>query len=1425
MKKLKEYNVSTLFLSCCILSGLIFPILFNLLDISSYNNSINDSDNLFIYSSNGREYKAKYITAQDVEEMKQDIDTQTLTPRSESNVIIDGHGTGYNINPDDLESLVGKVSLLDVIPKADQKYRATADLSTEIYFPAVGDQGSQGSCSAWANAYYAYGYLEAKDYGWDASSGNPDYLLSPAWAYNIVSAYDYGSIPYEVAQVLLDWGVPTLSAMPYDDSDVDSWGDETAWRQAPYHRPLDYTLITYTGPATIDLMKSLITSGVPVTIGIDAYQFSIGLDEVTMDFILSSDEYDSTSLNHAQCLVGYDDVITEGSDVGAFRVVNSWGDTWMDNGYYWLTYDAFAEFAGLSGQVIMYIEDRIDYNPNIIATWEFSSAPTRMDDIITLGVGPHNNPLNSMIPLYDNDVNNLFPDFMALDISDFYSYYTIDNNVFFFLEVGLSDTTGIISSFRLERYLGGVLQEISKESPDVPKSTPGYVNGTFKIFLHELRVVLEVPTDPMIYYSYQIEATVINNGGSDESSVYFELLLNSIVVDSITIPSLLSGTNATISYIWTPTEYDLYNFTAQTPPISGEDYPSNNVATELLPILGPIFFDDFETGLSKWVSSTGLWHLTDGSSIWSDPYHSPTHSMWFGNESTGNYDTGFRESGDLISIPINLASTGFASLEFYHWREGEGYGYDESLVYISTNGVNWNLIYANDISYTAPWEKVSVDISAYVGYPSVQLRFTFDTYDAIMNDYRGWLIDDVAIMGTGVVIPHNLRVILEVPENPEISKSYNINATVTNIGSSDETNINLFLYENGILGDSLYIANLLSGSSQTINYFWMPTSYGDYNFTAFAPPVSGEGLTYDNLVTKFVHLHEVILFDGMYLNYNFNLANIYIGPTQVLYTQISGSKFHALWEGVLSGLPLINHWDVDTQTRIMENGGGNFYFGDNSHTPIWTFTDISISDLVYIAVDGEGDHTFLVSGDIIYDIPYFGPVEAWVLEDLTLPGGIAYYEKSTGILIKGTFGYAGGMYNYTFDLTDTNALLNRIVFDHDLRVNLGTPSYCELYNTYTISATIINTGTNDETGVDLFLYLDEVIIDSVHISSLTSGSSQTIDYSWTPMDYGDYNFTAYAPPVTGETYTSDNRKTKIIPLHKTILFEGMFLNYSFTLWGESYPLEYLYSYVSDGIFHVDYSLYVGGLPQTGYWDVNSQTRVMTNSYGGISFGSGTHTPLWIFTDISLSDVIAIAVDAEGDHNFIVSDEVTYDLPGFGSVDAWVLEDSTVPGGFALYEKITGILLNGTFFFSGGANNYSFELFNTNVFVKSLTVALPDSSSSCAVGTSEDICWTSHGLIYNVKIELYKDDAFVMVISSNTPNDGLYSWAIPSNLATSNKYQIKISDVADPSVSDFSEYFEIKASEGGISGYNIIFFVTILGVFSLIVTLRKKRKST
>ena len=158
-----------------------------------------------------------------------------------------------------------------------------------------------------------------------------------------------------------------------------------------------------------------------------------------------------------------------------------------------------------------------------------------------------------------------------------------------------------------------------------------------------------------------------------------------------------------------------------------------------------IFEDDFESGLSKWNSISGYWNLTNTSTSWPPPWnpcHSPTHSMWFGDNTTGTYDNGTSPAwGYLISIPIDLSSVDNAYLEFYHWKDVED-GWDFSYVQISNDSINWNNIYTNWIDIS-PWERVNLDISSYCGNNSVRISFYFNTWDPIANNFRGWLVDDV----------------------------------------------------------------------------------------------------------------------------------------------------------------------------------------------------------------------------------------------------------------------------------------------------------------------------------------------------------------------------------------------------------------------------------------------------------------------------------------------------------------------------------------------------------------------------------------------------------------------------------------------------------------------------------------------------------
>jgi hypothetical protein len=154
-----------------------------------------------------------------------------------------------------------------------------------------------------------------------------------------------------------------------------------------------------------------------------------------------------------------------------------------------------------------------------------------------------------------------------------------------------------------------------------------------------------------------------------------------------------------------------------------------------------IFSDDIESGTSDWTSS-GLWHISAQRS------DSPAHSWWYGQESTGNYDTGDANSGYLTSPSISLAGSANPELTFKSWykTENTGTSWDKKIVQVSTDGGStWT-----DIKLIADtpstWNIETVDLSSYAG-KTIVIRFCFDTVDGLYNNYEGWYIDDVKIVG------------------------------------------------------------------------------------------------------------------------------------------------------------------------------------------------------------------------------------------------------------------------------------------------------------------------------------------------------------------------------------------------------------------------------------------------------------------------------------------------------------------------------------------------------------------------------------------------------------------------------------------------------------------------------------------------------
>jgi surface protein len=177
----------------------------------------------------------------------------------------------------------------------------------------------------------------------------------------------------------------------------------------------------------------------------------------------------------------------------------------------------------------------------------------------------------------------------------------------------------------------------------------------------------------------------------------------------------------------------------------------------------------------------------------------------------------------------------------------------------------------------------------------------------------------------------------------------------------------------------------------------------------------------------------------------------------------------------------------------------------------------------------------------------------------------------------------------------------------------------------------------------------------------------------------------------------------------------------------------------------------------------------------------------------------------------------------------------VSGLTAIITELTGttyqdtIFTIGTYYYVVVASNAGGDSPISNcesvLTIKFITVVSPKAGSSWIPKQYYYIEWSSTSSISNVQIELYNNGELVMLIHSEIQNDGKNLWRIPSDLESSETYQIKIFDTSDPSVFGLSAEFEIINNEGSsIPGYSSLFFVSVLGGIATLVMLNR-RKST
>ncbi len=218
-------------------------------------------------------------------------------------------------------------------PFSGTELPANADLSPDL--PPPGFQGKQNSCVGWALAYAMKSYQEKQEQGYaDFYQGNtlhPDKIFSPAFIYNQTNNGRDGGVHIHIALNLLqEKGVCTWNDMPYSSTDYRIKPNARALQNAKKYRINTWRRVNTQSTREI---KTHIQAGFPVIIGAMVDQSFESFNNPP-GWIWRQTGGAVTGA-HAMLVIGYDD------SKQAFKVMNSWGHQWGDQGYGWIDYQHF----------------------------------------------------------------------------------------------------------------------------------------------------------------------------------------------------------------------------------------------------------------------------------------------------------------------------------------------------------------------------------------------------------------------------------------------------------------------------------------------------------------------------------------------------------------------------------------------------------------------------------------------------------------------------------------------------------------------------------------------------------------------------------------------------------------------------------------------------------------------------------------------------------------------------------------------------------------------------------------------------------------------------------------------------------------------------------------------------------------------------
>lgn len=217
-------------------------------------------------------------------------------------------------------------SLASSLPGAKLNRPLAVDLSKKC--SNIENQQNLGSCTAQMLA----GIVEYNNIKWaDKPSRKQVSRLFEYYATRLIDGTteeDSGAYIRDAIKAAAKYGCIWESKWKYDISKFAVNPPQVVWNEAAQHKIVSYFRIE---DGDIETMKQTLASGYLIGFGFVVYDNM--MNYIKGDILSKPDTNASMLGGHAVVLVGYDD------SKNAFKVRNSWGKEWGDNGYFWIAYD------------------------------------------------------------------------------------------------------------------------------------------------------------------------------------------------------------------------------------------------------------------------------------------------------------------------------------------------------------------------------------------------------------------------------------------------------------------------------------------------------------------------------------------------------------------------------------------------------------------------------------------------------------------------------------------------------------------------------------------------------------------------------------------------------------------------------------------------------------------------------------------------------------------------------------------------------------------------------------------------------------------------------------------------------------------------------------------------------------------------------